>query len=87
MNDYREALHAAVEDLCEGKNRDELLRKWSSALTNVEAIIVSLPECKEQEIALQHLMECAWWVSLILTDAHIMDKPVARRTVRRMHKE
>lgn len=85
MNDYREALHAAVEDMCDGKGRDELLRKWTSILTNAEAVIVSLPECREQEIALERLMECAWWVSLILTDAHVMDKRDARRTVRRMH--
>lgn len=85
MNDVREALHAAVEDLCEGKGRDELLRKWTGALTNAESVIVSLPECREQEIALERLMECAWWVSLILTDAHVMDCRDARRNVRRMH--
>ena len=85
MNDVREALHAAVEDLCEGKGRDELLRKWTGVLTNAEAVIGSLPECREQEIALERLMECAWWVSLILTDAHVMARPTARRTVRRMH--
>lgn len=85
MNDVREALHAAVEDLCDGKGRDELLRKWTGVLTNAEAIIESLPDCREQEIALERLMECAWWVSLILTDAHVMDKRDARRTVKRMH--
>ena len=85
MNDYREALHAAVEDLCEGKGRDELLRKWLKTLTDAEAIIESLPESREQEIALERLMECSWWVSLILTDAHVMEPREARRTVRRMH--
>lgn len=84
MNDYREALHAAVEDMCDGKGRDELLRKWLGALTSAEAIIVSLPECREQEIALERLMECSWWVSLILTDAQVMDAKTARKTVRRI---
>ena len=85
MNDVREALHAAVEDLCDGKGRDELLRKWTATLTNAESIIVSLPECREQEIALERLTECAMWVSMILTDAHVMDRRDARRNVRRMH--
>lgn len=85
MNDVREALHAAVEDLTSGKGRDELLRKWLKTLTDAEAIIQTLPECREQEIAQERLMECAWWVSLVLTDAQVMEPRDARRTVRRMH--
>ena len=84
MNDTREALHAAVEDLFSGKDKGEFLRKWTNALTNIEALLMSLPESHERQMAIDRMTECAYWTSLIITDAQVMDRQTARKTVRRM---
>ena len=39
---------------------------------------------QERQMAIDRMAECAYWTSLIITDAQVMDRQTARKTVRRM---
>ena len=78
----RDALHETVDEFCDGNNID----KWINVIGDAEALIAALDESYEREIALQKLMECAWWYSVAASKISTIDKQTAKKVVRRMHK-
>lgn len=83
VSEVRDALHGAVDDLL-GTNADAA--KWIATVTDAEALIASLPESREREVALERLMECCWWYELAATGTGVFDRATAKRAVRRMRR-